>query len=267
MQKHTVESIRKKLEYFNDKNFKFDPEAHVYTYEGEVMYGTTSFLNRFVKQFDSDYWSKKKAEQEGISQQEMLERWDAKRDRSCDLGHMVHDYIENFYEKNSTKLTDDEEANLRIAKFHDIYESKLKNLESIGSEIKVFSKKWNLAGTIDKLYLYENSIIIGDWKTNKKIKTDKDYCFNKLLFPFEKYKENEVNKYSLQLSIYALMLEEIGIHCDYFFICHIPTDGDPAIYKLKDFRADLRTYFNHQFLNEKIDIETIKKENKIEKVW
>lgn len=265
----TKEKVLKQLEYFIDNEFKFDEPTHIYTYKGKKIFGVTSFLERFIKQFDSEYWSKKKADDEGVTQQEMLERWDKKRDRSCDLGHMVHDYIEKFYEQGSTTLTKDIEANERIEKFKIIYNQKLCKLESIGSEIKVFSKIWGLAGTIDKLYLWENSIIIGDWKTNAKIKTDKDFAFGKLLYPFEKYKENEINKYSLQLSLYQLLLEEAGIFCDYSFICHIPDKGDAIIYKLKDFRAELRTYLNHQFLNEPIDEKIIVKlaKSTTEKLW
>lgn len=266
----TKESIIEKLKYFDDDKFKFDGPTHIYTYNEKIIYGVTSFLERFIKKFDSDFWSKKKANEEGITQEAMLARWDAKRDRSCELGHNVHDYIERFYEEGITDLTTDLEANERIEKFKTIYEDKLSKLESIGSEIKVFSKVWGLAGTIDKLYLWENSIIVGDWKTNQKIKTDKDYAFGKLLFPFEKYKENEINKYSLQISLYQLLLEEAGIYSDYGFICHIPNDGDAKIYKLKDFRAELRTYMNHQFLNHEPDEKDIKKiqaDNKIEKLW
>lgn len=266
-QLQTVEEIREKLKYFDDDLFVFDEPSHTYRYDGELMYGTTTFLERFVKPFDSDYWSKKKAEQEGITQEEMLAQWDAKRDRSCVLGHKVHAYIEDFHEKKTTDLTDDPEANERIEKFHNIYESKLQIFEPIASEIKVFSKVWNIAGTIDQLYLYQGMVLIGDWKTNKKIKTDSDYCFNKLLYPFEKFKENELNKYSLQISIYRLLLEEAGVHTEYGFICHIPGEGDPEIYKLKDFRAELRTYFNHQFLSEPINEKEIIKQAAIEIIW
>lgn len=274
MNKITVEEIQEKLKYFDDPKFVFDEKEHIYRYDGKIIYGTTSFLENFIKPFDSDYWSKKKADDAGITQEEMLAQWDAKRDRSCDLGHAVHEYIENFYEQNSTKLTADEEANERIEKFHIIYESRLKPLQNIGSEIRVFSKKWGIAGTLDQLYLYEGSIIIGDWKTNKQIKTDKDFCFNKLLAPFQNYKENELNKYSLQISLYRLLLEEAGIHTDYGFICHIPGKGDAAIYKLKDFRAELRAYFNHMFLNgmKPLDndpekVKEIIKATKLSKVW
>jgi len=265
---NTIESVRKKLKHFDDDKFVFDPEAHVYTYDGKIMYGTTSLLDkRFIKQFDSDYWSKKKAAERGVDQSVVLGEWDAKRDRSCDLGHMVHDYIENFYELNSTQLPPDEEAVERIEKWHAIYESRLNQLESIGSEIRVFSKKWNIAGMIDKLYLFQNAIIIGDWKTNKQIKTDKDFAFDKLLSPFDKYKANEINKYSLQLSIYALILEEADINVEYFFICHIPSKGDAQIYKLKDFRSELRTYFNHQLIVENIDFDVAKNPDKMDIIW
>ena len=263
----TKESVIEKLKYYDDPLFKFDEPTHIYTYDGKVIYGVTSFLERFIKKFDSDFWSKKKADEGGVTQEEILAQWDAKRDRSCDLGHMVHNYIENFYEKGSTELTDDPEANERIEKFKLIYESRLGKLESIGSEIRVLSKVWGLAGTIDKLYLWENSIIVGDWKTNKKIKTDKDFAFGKLLYPFEKYKENEINKYSLQISLYQLLLEEAGIYSDYGFICHIPDKGEAKIYKLKDFRAELRTYMNHQFLNEVPDEKVIKELTTIAKLW
>lgn len=267
MNKITVDEINQKLKYFDDPLFTFDEPSHTYRYNGKIIYGTTSFLERFVKQFDSDYWSKKKADEEGITQEEMLARWDAKRDRSCELGHNVHSYIENFYEKNITDLTEDKDANERIIKFHTIFESRLKVLESIGSEIKVFSKIWNIAGTIDQLYLYEGSVIVGDWKTNQKIKTDKDFCFGKLLSPFQNYKDNEINKYSLQISLYRLILEEASIDTDYGFICHLPQEGDAKIYKLKDFRAELRTYLNHMFLGEPINEAEVLKNTELSKLW
>ena len=263
----TKESVLKKLECYNDPLFKFDEPSHTYTYDGKIIYGVTSFLERFIKQFDSEYWSKKKAADEGVTQEEMLARWDAKRDRSCELGHNVHNYIENFYEKGITDLTDDVQANERIEKFKAIYESRLNKLESIGSEIRVLSKVWGLAGTIDKLYLFDNTIIVGDWKTNQKIKTDKDFSFGKLLYPFENYKENELNKYSLQISLYQLLLEEAGIYADYGFICHIPEKGEAKIYKLKDFRSELRTYLNNEFVNQKPAPMEIKEMIKISKLW
>lgn len=265
--KLNIANIKEKLAKFQDENFVFDPVEHIYRYKGNVMYGCTSFLQRFIKPFDSEYWAQKKADDAGITKEEILAQWDAKRDRSCDLGHMVHEYIENFYIHNETKLTEDSEANERIEKFHTIYDERLKPLIPLASEVKVFSKKWNIAGTIDQLYYYEGNLIIGDWKTNKKIKTDKDFCFGYLLPPFNRCKDNELNKYSLQISIYRLILEEMGIDTHYGFICHIPDKGDSKIYKLKDFRAELRYYFDNQFIEETVNEMEVIKSTKISKAW
>jgi hypothetical protein len=264
-----IQEIKTKLkDYFTDPLFTFDQPTHIYRYDDKIIYGATSFLERFVTPFEMEMQANKQAIKLNVPVEEIIEKWDNIRDRACDLGHMVHEYIENFYEQNSTELTDDPEANERIVKFHSIYEDKLKPMINIGSEIKMFSKIWPLAGTMDQLYYYEGSVIVGDWKTNKKIKTDDDFCFRKYLKqPFHRYKENEINKYSLQISLYRLFLEEAGIHTDYGFICHIPNDGEAAIYKLKDFRAELKTYLNHEFLFENINEEEIIKITEISKLW
>lgn len=264
---YTKEDIVEKLKVFDDDKFKFEPEEHVYTYDGKVMRGTTTFLNRFVIPFESDYYSKKKAEERGITQEEILEEWDSIRDRACDLGNMVHDYIENFYINESTELTDDEEANARILEWHKIYDNRLHHLESVATEIKMFSTKYNIAGTADKLYLYDGQLIIGDWKTNKKIKTDKDFCFRKFLkWPFDNLKENEINKYSMQLSMYAIMLEDIGLKVSSMFICHIPPEGECKVYKIKDLRVPLRSYLdNSMLLTEEIDVSDDEEVEKIKK--
>jgi ATP-dependent exoDNAse (exonuclease V) beta subunit len=246
-----IEEILNKLKYFNDDNFKFDPEPHIYTYKNDEYISCTTFLKQFTEEFDSKYWSQKKASERGIKVEEIIAEWDQTRDRACELGTTVHDWIEHFYMINKTELTADNEANSRIEKFNKIYESRLSKLTPIASEVRMFSKKWKLAGTFDQLYYYDGDIIIGDWKTNKKLTTDKDYAFNKLKYPFQSLKNNDINKYSIQISIYRLMLEEVGINVSYGFICHIPPgEKEATIYKLKDFRSILKKYLNRELITE-----------------
>jgi len=54
------EEILEKLKIFQDDNFKFDPDLHKYTYDGERFTSVTQFIGQFHKPFESDYWSKKK---------------------------------------------------------------------------------------------------------------------------------------------------------------------------------------------------------------
>src|SRR5208283_1127486 len=130
--KITREDILNKLSYFQNADFKFFPENHTYTLDGKFLTSATGYIDRFVKKFDEEFWSKKKAADAGVEQSAILEMWAAKRDRACDVGTMTHDYIENFYEKGEKLYPNDEEAMKRIAKFHKIHESKLSKLESIG---------------------------------------------------------------------------------------------------------------------------------------
>lgn len=243
----TKEEILKRLEHFNDPTFTFEPIEHKYTLNGKPLTSATTYINNFIKKFDEDYWSKKKADEAGVDQSEILEKWKNKRDRACDIGSMTHDYIENFYEKNITDVPNDNDVILRVKKFHQIYDSKLKTLESIASELRIFSRIWPICGTLDKLYLYEGQILVGDWKTSETVKTDKDFCFNYMLYPFNKYKENEINKFSVQVSLYQLILEEAGIYSEHGFVVHLPPGEDePVLYKLKSFKEELRGYLNKQ---------------------
>lgn len=243
-EENLIKEVKEKLEIFNDKNFIFEPIEHVYTYNDNKYISVTTFLNNFVNEFDEDFWSKKKAKDRGVEQEVILNEWAITRDRGCDLGTMVHEYIEDFY-VSDTKAYDDDEVNERIVKFHEIFDKRLNVLTPIFSELRIFDHEWKIAGTLDQLYTYKNMLIIGDWKTNKKIKTDKDYCFGWLKYPFNKYKDNELNKYSIQISLYALILKRMAnIDIDYSFICHIPAKGEAKIYKLKDFSKELEMYFN-----------------------
>ncbi len=243
----TKEWILKKLKHFDEPTFTFEPIEHVYHLKGEKLTSATTYLDRFVKPFDEEFWSKKKAAEAGVTQEEMLARWKAKRDRACDIGTMTHEYIEHFYEKQKPSIPDDEQVKEKVAKFHKIYESKLKQLKPIASEVRVFSRRWPVCGTFDQLFLYEGQIIVGDWKTNEKIKTDKDFCFGYMQGPFSKWKDNELNKYSIQISLYQLILEEAGIFSDYGFICHLPPgETEPKVYKLHNFKEQLRAHLDSE---------------------
>ena len=48
-----VETILEKLEVFNNPNFNFNEEEHVYTYNGEQYTSVTRFIEQFHEKFDS----------------------------------------------------------------------------------------------------------------------------------------------------------------------------------------------------------------------
>jgi len=259
-----IKNILKKLEKFNDDNFSFDPEPHIYKYKNEEFIGCTTYLKNFKYTFDVEAKSAAYAKKHGLLQEDVKKLWDDKRIAGCDLGTIVHDWIENFYKDRDKYLvngkielkkehyTDVDEANSRIDKFVKIYNEHLYKFIPIASEVRMFHKKWKISGTFDQLYYYNGQIIIADWKTNIKFNDDSAFAFNMLKYPFQSYKENELNIYSIQISIYRLMLESVGIKCAYGFICHIPGKGEAQIYKLKDFRPVLKKYLNGRRINDNV---------------
>ena len=120
---------------------------------------------------------------------------------------------------------------------------------TIYSEIAVFLPDWLVSGTIDILCYKPTDFVILDWKTNRSglqfeagyfkkdkttipnqltdvwvHKTDKD---SKMLPPLSHLEDCNGNHYTMQLSSYALMTEQIlGIPCTGLGLCHI---GSPWV--------------------------------------
>ncbi len=97
--------------------------------------------------------------------------------------------------------------------------------------------------------------LIGDWKTNKEFKDDKHSKgrYKKLLHPFADLYENSHNEYSIQISLYRLIIEEeTGLETHGGFLCHIGPQEKPKIYPVKDLRERLKIYLQHN--REEFDI-------------
>lgn len=245
----SVDEINKILydNYDSDTNFKFVEDTHTYTYKGEKYISVTTFLQRFHTPFLEDYWARKKADQRGVSVDVILAEWKAINVASTEVGTATHNWIENFFNKIEQPIPTDERVIERINKFNLVYSTRLYKLMPVAFEKRIFSHKLKISGCIDAIFINPETleIYILDWKTNAKIKTDADYAFGNLLSVFEKYKNNHVNEYSIQLSLYALILAEVGIKISQMFIIHIPKGEAPCkVHRCVDMRKPLTDYFN-----------------------
>ena len=180
--------------------------------------------------------------------------WTEKATTATELGTRVHKWIEDFWTGLDPQLPEDPIDLARVQKFLDLYEARFKKLIPLKSELKVFSKKWKLAGTVDQPFLMwdekkqEILFLIGDWKTNKELKDDSHPKgrYKKLLHPFNDLYENSHNEYSIQISLYRLIIEEeLGIETHGGFLVHIGPDAQAKIYPIKDLRERLKVYCQH----------------------
>lgn len=240
-------SILTKLQCFDDSDFKFDPTYHKYTYKGVKFESVTRFIQQFHKPFESDKWSKIKADEAGVPQDWILNDWKKLNDYANDVGTQTHNWIEDYYNQVWKEIPSNIDVVHRINKFNKIYAKQLHKLEPIKFEVRVFSKKWNIAGMIDSLFLYKGKIYILDWKTNKDFTSDEHPKgkYEKLLYPFEYHFKNHLSEYSIQLSMYALILEEWGFEIGGAYLVHIgPGDEESKLYKVVDMRDKLKLFLN-----------------------
>jgi ATP-dependent exoDNAse (exonuclease V) beta subunit len=241
------EIILEKLEEFNDPDFKFEPKYHKYTYLGDQFISVTKFIQQFHEPFDSDFWSKKKADQRGVDQEVIQNEWKKLNDYANEVGTDTHQWIEDYFNKLWKPIPSNLDLIHRINKFNKIFAQHLHKLEPLKFEVRVFSKKWKIAGMIDSLFLYKGKIFILDWKTNKQFTSD-DHPkgkYQKLLEPFEEHYKNHLSEYSIQLSLYSLILEEWGFEIGGAYLVHIgPGDEDAELHKVIDMREILKKYLN-----------------------
>ena len=240
------DELLQKLKCFEDPEFTFDPGLHRYTYHGDVFQSVTQFIGQFHVPFDTEKWSKIKAEQAGVDQEEIKKEWKRLNDYANEIGTETHQWIEDYYNKIWREIPTNQDLLHRITKFNKIYSKQLHKLTPLAFEVRVFSKKWKKAGMIDSLFMKDGKIFILDWKTNKDFTSDSHPKgkYEKLLEPFDEYWKNHLNEYSIQLSMYAAILEEWGFEIGGAYLVHIgPGDEEAQIYKVNDVRGNIRKFF------------------------
>ena len=235
--------VLEKLNDFDDSNFVFDPKWHKYTYDGKPFESVTRFIQRFHKPFDQDYWSKKKSEESGKDQSDILDEWKKINERANFVGTSTHNWIENYFNGIHQTLPNDLDVVDRINKFNLIFAKHLHKLEPIKFEQRVFSKEWGLAGTFDALFHHKDELIILDWKSNKAFTTNNAYG-EKLLEPFDDLDRCHLNEYSIQVSLYKLILGQIGLDVKRAYLLHIGPNEEAKIHKALDLSDRLSKYLN-----------------------
>lgn len=182
---------------------KFDPISHSYInpYTEESYISTTQLISKFKRPFDVEKMSKKVAEREGVSQEEIKDRWKKINSESKVYGSKIHSVLEDY---NS--------AGIVTEGYEDII-NEYKKLNVIGDEDsilveeKLFNHYFKLAGTADIIKLEDKGgFSVFDLKTNKKFNLYNQYS-EYLLQPLTHLTACEYTTYALQLSLYAFMYQ------------------------------------------------------------
>lgn len=232
---------------FNFDHIKFDPEAHRYTYRDRDLTSVTRIVKRLKPAFDREGVAQKKARETGKSVGDILTEWDAKGEAGRERGRRVHQYIERVLRGQTPNGFDPIQAlNERLPEMDgfDILWSRMQGM----LQPRVERIEWvigdpglgeGVAGTLDTLLtstLHHESNI-WDWKTGKFYF---DNPFDKLLPPFNDLSASEFNEYSLQTSLYRLIVERCtGRELGNSQIVHLSSSGAYQIHTALDLRARL----------------------------
>ena len=210
--------------------------------------------------FDLYDISKKEFEEE---KQNILDGWAFENQKSCERGTKIHAELENsFYDKGK-------DISLKKYDIGGKFEC-IKNYNELDLESGIYPEYLisrtsedgilKIAGQIDLLVKNGNEITIADWKTNKKI--DLKSGFNtqtksnaKMLYPLNNLDDCNFYHYTLQLSTYAWMIQQINpdfIIKDLVLV-HFDHEGNQTVYHLdylKDEVMRMLAYHKQQKIKE-----------------
>lgn len=197
----------------------FDKKNHTYTYGKKKLVSCSSYVKKWIKEFDKNPISAAYAKSLGCKQQDVLDLWEGGGSISADFGTVGHKALEH-YEKFAwlaelimVKKGGPNKALPTHPILRDIVEKFFKTLKPSGTylqEVLLTSVVNGLCGRADKLKIIDPV---------KKICRVQDYKFNidceqlgkvNFLGEFRYLPTNKLSEYNLKMSFYANLLMLAG---------------------------------------------------------
>lgn len=193
-----------------EERVTLEPIKHQYWHRDGREFQSLSRVRSCIKpHFEKEYLSRMVAQKTGQTAEEVQKEWEAKGKVATDHGTRIHEALER-YEKTAIILPDDENLRPMILALTSEY----KDYYQVHQEVTLYDEEFEIAGTADHIIettKHKSSILnLDDYKTNisKGIYFENKYK-KYLLGPFSHVQDTNYYDYSLQLSCYARMLENL----------------------------------------------------------
>jgi hypothetical protein len=189
------------------------------------------------------------------AQQGILDEWDKTNRESCERGTKIHAKLEqSMYDMG---------ANVSLKKFGvggkfvcDKGRTALDLENGVYPEYLISNQSEDrllrLAGQIDLLVKEGNNITILDWKTNKEIKTKSGFNTQtkssaKMLYPLNNLDDCNFLHYTLQLSTYAWMLQQVNpsFVIKDLILVHFDHNNKQTIYHINYLKTEVENMLKH----------------------
>lgn len=204
---------------------KFNEKRHEYSLGTRRLLSVTQFIGKYFPKFDAKEVARKLAKfPKNKLEKKGVRYWLALWKESSNHGTRIHNALDKYISGIPISEISKELEEQDIGKvtngisWVDLNAKKLKK----ETELVIYDDELGLAGTIDLVIHNEDgTITLVDWKTNKEIKregyTKKDMAF----CPIETLTNSNYNKYTLQLSVYAYMMERKGYKVKNLILLHL----------------------------------------------
>lgn len=204
----------------------FEEERHLYTMDGKSDWVSVSkVLKLFYKEFPTEEAAYNKAKGDPQRQQELIEEWSKAGEYSTNLGSRVHFVLEktlvdlygSFKDVRQPIFECDLTQIMKSDKMINAGKNYLKLMKERGAvlldtEIVLGHPELGYTGQPDKVWLIHNrtkseyGLMITDWKTNKPKNFVENDFTERMYSPFEKYPNNALGHYYVQLPLYGKLL-------------------------------------------------------------
>ena len=216
----TLTEVKKELKAFD--KFKFFEEDHHYECNGKrVGISVTRLIEEYSNPFDQQAIAEKVALRDNKSVSEVLEEWEYKNKFACEKGSTCHNYSQSLWNKEPYDVSIFDNSIEYVSAIHKIqrqatnfYHDFKDKFTHIQDEQLVGSEEYDICSAIDHLFLdKDGNVWLIDYKTNSILKGYNDDEKNrrytkKMLIPLQNIKDDSLNHYYLQLSIYKYLIEK-----------------------------------------------------------
>lgn len=225
------------------EDLEFFEDGHRYLLHGRQLPSVSNICKRFIREpFDEQLQATRYAAKNGQTPDYWIRQWRRNSFRATTLGTKTHAYGESLGYLRAG-LPERISPALRmqympqygfLAPLHPKEEALFKFMDEMPAgmhlvlnEARAYSGKSNagsrclkeqIGGTFDMLYYADGTdgqpegFVLLDYKTNNSLTNDYNRRFGRMLKePFAYLTEEDLSIYTIQLSLYALMLQDIGI--------------------------------------------------------
>ncbi len=163
--------------YEQDRYIDFEPEGHVYTYQGtQQLLPVSTLIAYFFEGFDAQAIAQRQFERYGTPVEETLAKWQKIGKKASEVGTFMHEQTEDYFRDGTFNIDYDFEFAGEVEHIT-IEKEKQQFLHFINDyRIRPYRQEWpvydvdlNIAGTIDMICKEsDGTFTIYDWKRSGK---------------------------------------------------------------------------------------------------